>query len=153
MITKKTATNAKRLAALSTALLSNCYEKEERLAKKYGLTQTEYRSIRYIYEKPDIKNKEMAQKMSLSASRLTRIIDGLVEKDYVIREILPADRRSMRIYFSDKGNELIKKMNLAYLKVHEEILSNIDPELHEKLLIAMQSLLDTLEKWLSDKNN
>jgi DNA-binding MarR family transcriptional regulator len=143
--------NAKRLADLTFRLLGNCHEKEERLAKKYGLTQAEYRCVRHIYENENINNKDISEKMNLSASRLTRIVDGLVNKGYVIREIERKDRRNMRLFFSDKGIDLMRKINLAYLKVHEEILSNINPEIHDNLLIAITDLLTALEKWLSSE--
>ena len=42
--------------------------------------------------------------MNLSPSRLTRIIDGLVQKEYIIREIDPNDRRNMKVSLSSQGS-------------------------------------------------
>jgi DNA-binding MarR family transcriptional regulator len=44
-----------------------------------------------------VNNKLIAERMNLSPSRLTRIIDGLVQKGYITREINPSDRRNMKV--------------------------------------------------------
>jgi DNA-binding MarR family transcriptional regulator len=96
-----------------------------------------------------INNREIANRLRLSASRLTRIIDGLVQKGFVVREIDPLDRRNMRLYLSPKGVEFVKKMNDDYTQIHKEILENIEKDQHEPLIQAMTNLLSALEKWIS----
>lgn len=86
--------------------------------------------------------------MNLSPSRLTRIIDGLVEKEYIIREIDSNDRRNMRVMLSRRGKYLVNQLNKAYVQIHQEILQDIDQVQHEPLIIAMQHLLEALENWL-----
>jgi DNA-binding MarR family transcriptional regulator len=86
--------------------------------------------------------------MNLSPSRLTRIIDGLVKKEYILREIDPNDRRNMRVTLSSKGQSLVKQLNKAYVDIHREILKDIDPDQHEPLTTALEHLLEALEKWL-----
>jgi DNA-binding MarR family transcriptional regulator len=140
---------ANALAELTFKLLAGCHEKEEKLAKVYGLTQAEFRCLRQIHENENINNKEIAERMNLSASRLTRIIDGLVQKEYVIREIEPNDRRNMRVFLSAKGTHLVQNLNLAYIHIHEEILKNIDMDQHQPLIVAMKQLLSALEKWIA----
>ena len=140
---------ASNLADLTFRLLASCHEKEERLAKNHGLTQAEFRCLRLIQAGENINNREIAERMKLSASRLTRIIDGLVQKGYVIREIEPSDRRNMRVYLSSKGVEFTKRLNGDYLNIHKEILSDIDIVQHEPLIDAMTHLLSALEKWIA----
>jgi DNA-binding MarR family transcriptional regulator len=86
--------------------------------------------------------------MNLSPSRLTRIIDGLVEKEYILREIDPEDRRNMRVMLSKRGRQLVNQLNKAYVQIHSEILQDIEISQHEPLIVAMQHLLEALENWL-----
>ena len=86
--------------------------------------------------------------MNLSPSRLTRIIDGLVKKKYIRRNIDPNDRRNMKVDLSKKGKALVQQLNKAYVDIHEEILLDIDSSQHEQLIVAMTHLLEALEKWL-----
>lgn len=140
---------ASNLADLTFRLLASCHEKEERLAKNHGLTQAEFRCLRLIQAGENINNREIAERMKLSASRLTRIIDGLVLKGYVMREIEPSDRRNMRVYLSSKGIEFTQRLNGDYLNIHKDILSDIDLVQHAPLINAMTHLLSALERWIA----
>jgi len=139
---------ASRLANLTFSLLANCQEKEVHLAELHGLTQAEFRCLRLFGTDESLNNKTIAERMNLSPSRLTRIIDGLVEKRYIRRQIDSSDRRNMKVNLSKKGKSLVQQLNKAYVDIHEEILMDIDPSQHEQLIIAMTHLLEALEKWL-----
>jgi DNA-binding MarR family transcriptional regulator len=141
--------NASKLADLTFKLLANCQEKEARLAEKYGLTQSEFRCLRLFNKNDVLNNKMVAERMNLSPSRLTRIIDGLVAKQYIIRQIEPADRRNMKVELSKKGNVIVQKLNDAYVNIHKEILEDIDRTQHKPLISAMENLLVALQKWIS----
>ncbi len=132
---------AEHLANLTFNLLANCQEKEVRLATVHNLTQA-------FETDESVNNKKIAERMNLSPSRLTRIIDGLVEKEYIIREIDPNDRRNMRVMLSRRGKHLVNQLNKAYVQIHDEILQDIDTSQHEPLITAMQHLLEALENWL-----
>jgi DNA-binding MarR family transcriptional regulator len=143
-----TNSTASRLANLTFSLLANCQEKEVHLAELHGLTQAEFRCLRLFGTDESLNNKTIAERMNLSPSRLTRIIDGLVEKRYIRRQIDSSDRRNMKVNLSTKGKSLVQQLNKAYVDIHQEILMDIDPSQHEQLIIAMTHLLEALEKWL-----
>ncbi len=139
---------AERLANLTFSLLANCQEKEVRLAEVHNLTQAEFRCLRLFGRDENLNNKHIAERMKLSPSRLTRIIDGLVKKEYINREIDPNDRRNMRVNLSKRGKQLVQQLNKAYVNIHNEILQDIDVSQHEALITAMDHLLSALENWL-----
>jgi len=139
---------ANKLADLTFSLLGSCQEKEYRLAGSYDLTQVEFRCLRLFGTNENLNNKTLADKMSLSPSRLTRIIDGLVEKNYVIRDMDKNDRRNMRLTLSQKGEDIVGQLNKSYVDVHKEILAHIDESQHETLINAMSSMLNALNKWI-----
>jgi DNA-binding MarR family transcriptional regulator len=87
--------------------------------------------------------------MNLSPSRLTRIIDRLVKKQYVIREINNTDRRNMCVSLSNRGAQLVQLLNKAYIDIHREILEDIDSTQHTPLITAMTNLLSALQKWVA----
>lgn len=140
---------AEKLANVTFNLLANCQEKEVRLAELHGLTQAEFRCLRLFGTDESLNNKQIAERMNLSPSRLTRIIDGLVKKEYILREINPNDRRNMIVELSKKGQALVTQLNKAYINIHSEILEDIDPDQHLPLITAMNQLLSALEKWLA----
>ena len=139
---------ASRLANLTFSLLANCQEKEVHLAELHNLTQAEFRCLRLFGKNESINNKTIATRMKLSPSRITRIIDRLVAKGYIRRQIDSRDRRNMKVNLSRRGKYLVRKFNNAYVDIHNEILQDIDPSPHKQLLSGMTHLLKALEKWL-----
>jgi len=139
--------DASKLADLTFQLLSECQEKEHRLAEHHGLTQAEFRCLRFFGTNECLNNKQIAERMGLSPSRLTRIVDGLVTKQYMQRDIEPNDRRNMRVTLSNKGVHIVKQLNSDYINIHREILDEIDEEHHETLITAMDHFLTALQSW------
>jgi DNA-binding MarR family transcriptional regulator len=140
--------NAEKLAELTFNLLASCQEKESRLAEQYGLTQAEFRCLRSFGTSECLNNKSIAEKLSLSPSRLTRIIDSLVKKEYIVRKINNTDRRNMCVSLSFKGAEIVQLLNQSYLDIHKEILNDIEEAQHIPLIEAMTNLHSALKNWV-----
>jgi DNA-binding MarR family transcriptional regulator len=135
------------LAELMFKLLVKCEQKEYHLAELNGLTHAEFRCQRFLGKVDVLNNSEIARIMNLSASRLTRIIDGLVKKGYVAREINENDRRNMNIKLTTFGQAKNKKMYDEYLHIHKQILSELVEDDHRPMLDGMHKLYIALEKW------
>ena len=148
MKTKSVNKNAEMLANLTFNLLARCQEKEARLAEQNKLLEAELKCLRIMDLEESINNQDVADRMNLSPSRITRIIDGLVKKGYILREIDREDRRNMKISLTEKGVNLTNKINNAFVEIHKEILKDIDNSQHESLLITMGNLQSAVEKWL-----
>ena len=140
--------NAEMLANLTFNLLARCQEKESHLAEEHNLLEAELKCLRLMSSEESLNNKDVSEKMNLSPSRITRIMDGLVKKGYMTREINKSDRRNMILSLSKKGKNLTNKLNTAFIEIHREILKEIDESQHESLLVAMENLQSAVEKWL-----
>ena len=139
---------AERLADLTFNLLARCQEKEAWLAEKHGLFQAEFKCLRLFGSDESLNNTQISKRMKLSPSRSTRIIETLVQKGYMKREIEQSDRRNMSLFLSRRGKTLTNKLNKAFIEIHSEILKDIDVSQHEPLITAMGHLQLAIEKWL-----
>lgn len=139
--------DAFKLADLTFHLLAHCKEKEIRFAEKHGLTQAEFRCLRYFGANDCMSNKQISEKMKLTAGRLTRIIDSLIIKNYMIREIDQSDRRYMRVNLSENGISIVKQLNNDYAEIHRDILSGIELKQQKPLIIAMSRLVSAFKIW------
>jgi len=139
--------DAFNLADLTFHLLAHCREKEIRFAEKHGLTQAEFRCLRYFGANECMNNKQISERMKLTPGRLTRIIDSLITKNYMMREIDPTDRRYMRVNLSENGNFIVQQLNNNYVDVHRDILSGIDLQYQKPMINAMNHLVSALKKW------
>jgi DNA-binding MarR family transcriptional regulator len=140
--------NAELLGNLIFEILPICKKKETELADEHGLFQAEFKCLRLFEVDGNMNNKEIAKRMRLSPSRLTRVMDGLVKKGYMKRKIDNSDRRNMKLSLSRRGKNLTNKLNKALVDIHSEILQDIDVSQHESLITNMEHLHLAVEKWL-----
>jgi DNA-binding MarR family transcriptional regulator len=139
--------DAYKLADLTFHLLAHFREKEIRFAEKHGLTQAEFRCLKYFGTNECMNNKQISERMKLTPGRLTRIIDSLIMKKYMMREIDQSDRRFMRVNLSKNGNTILQQLNNDYVDIHRDILSGIDLTQQKPLIIAMSHLVSALKTW------
>jgi len=136
------------LAEITSLLFANCNEKETRYAAKYGVSIVESRCIRKLHEKKQLTVNQLAQEMSLTSSRVTRIIDGLVAKKMVVRESGENDRRVYNLSLTPKGEKLAKELIEDHIKIHEEIIKKIPEEYHHSMIEILRRLNKAVEYWL-----
>lgn len=143
--------SAKYLASLTVRLVTGYQENYSRLAMQRGLTESEFRCLRLIGFEKGLSNKKIAERMSLSQSRLTRIVDGLCEKGYMTRESNPKDFRCLNLTLSRKAKSFVQKLDQNNIDLHNKILNSTSIPQQKVLFAAMGKLCLETEKWL-EKN-
>jgi len=141
---------AKQLAGLTLQLTLANQERYNCLAEARGLTPTELKCL-HLFDTKKMTNKEIANKMLLSESRLTRIIDGLVNKGFMKRGNNRGDRRALSLSLTRKAKSFILKMDEENVDIHRKILKDIDIVHHKALIMAMKNLHSATENWLSNQ--
>jgi DNA-binding MarR family transcriptional regulator len=137
-----------KLAEITSLLFANCNEKEARHAAKYGVSIVESRCIRTLQDKKQLTVNQLAREMSLTSSRVTRIIDGLVSKKSVDRVIGENDRRVYNLSLTPKGKKLANDLIQNHIKIHEQIIDNVPEKYHHLMIEILQYLNKAVEDWL-----
>ncbi len=152
-IVKKTTSiaPAKEIAELTFDLLANCQEKEGRLAEQLKISVPEFRLLRIFRGEHKLSIKTLVERINLSGSRLTRILDSLEKNGYLHRSIDASDRRVITVTLTKKGIDLSGKLEENYIKFHGGILKDIPKELHAPMMQGMQNMLVSLQVWLRGK--
>jgi DNA-binding MarR family transcriptional regulator len=139
---------AAEVADLTFQLLAGCRAKEERFSKQLSLFVPEFRCLRAFRGEQQVNIKTLVERMNVSGSRLTRILDGLSERGFLTRAIAVHDRRGITVTLSPKGIALSKRLEESYVAIHEEILRGIPKDQHATLVASLERLLTSLEQWL-----
>src|SRR4051812_37597915 len=71
--------------------------------------------------------KEIAGHLGLSVPAASRAIDGLIERDYVLRRESEADRRSRLIKLSPHGQEIVERVMRARLQTLQSFAQDLTP--------------------------
>jgi DNA-binding MarR family transcriptional regulator len=92
---------------------------------------------------------ELADKMYLSISTVTRVVDQLVKKGLVLREEGTHDRRIRTINMTPEGKTVYKKSWENVFESEKTILNNF-PEEHRELMIDfLKKLNHAVNQWQS----
>lgn len=88
---------------------------------------------------------ELADRMGLDASTVSRTTQTLVERGLVKRETDGTDRRRSRIGLSQEGAGLYKFIETTMNRKFERVFAFIPPEKRGQVVESLQLLLDALE--------
>lgn len=139
---------AEQMADLTFELLEHCQLKRERLADQLRLTVAEFKLFRAFRDDAVLSVNEIAGRLDLSPSRLTRIIDGLEVKRFLRRTISARDRRVMDITLTEQGKKVQRQLEETYVRTHEDILKLLPNGATDSVLLAMEKLRDAMKRWV-----
>ncbi|MFO7968575.1 MAG: MarR family transcriptional regulator [Candidatus Izemoplasmatales bacterium] len=110
--------------------------------KNYGLNVTEFGVLEALYHLGDLPIKKIMEKVLITNSSLTYVIEQLEKKNYLQKRKSDQDRRSFILCLTKKGKSLMKK---AYEK-HEKNMRKILDDLSEEEEKTLQELLKKIGK-------
>lgn len=113
-------------------------EKFNELLKPFDLSPEQFNVLRILRgQKGKPANMSMIQeRMIAKTSNTTRLVDKLLLKELVLREVCPNNRRKMEITITEKGLELLLQLD-PLVEAHEQSFS-------KNLTVAELELLNEL---------
>ena len=136
----------KRMEELLCVVAKNYKAKDESISKKVTLSPAESRLLLVLLDSGHMTIGSIARKMDVAASRITRLVDSLVEGKYVRRKSDPADRRRLWVMLTPKGDEIADKLSLCSKDYHKKVIDSIPTGKHGQLLESLDLLVVGLEK-------
>jgi len=107
------------------------------LFKKYGLSPTQFNVLRILRgQHPKMANIGLIKERLIDrSSDVSRIVDRLVAKDLIHRNECPNDRRQKDVMISDKGLDLLSKMDSCEQQLDAKLQHLTPTELSQLNLI------------------
>jgi len=117
------------------------------LMKPYDLSGEQYNVLRILRgQKGNPANMCVIQERMLAkTSNTTRLVDKLLLKDYVTRNVCPDNRRKIEVTITQKGLDVLKELDPKVDAHEREFASNISPE-------ELELLNHLLEKYRTQQN-
>ena len=94
-----------------------------------------------------LSQNQLCEIVEKSAANVTRILDRLERKGFVVRKQNPADRRSTLLFLTDQGKEMVEKVHNLFESFSEHLTNGIsaqEQDLFVQLLSKIRDNLDTL---------
>lgn len=121
-------------------------------ARTIGVTRPQWRLLTLISRNPGVSQAALADLLEVERITLCRMVDRLEEAGLAERRPDPADRRVWRIFLTEKGNGIVKKLAVIGDAFQEEMLAALEPGEAERLLESLNKLREALSKRAEDAN-
>jgi len=112
---------SRKLFELILSIKRKCVSNEEKIQHELNLSQAEFNGLLALKPEEPISGNAFADRLSLSPSRGSRVLNKLTTKGYVQTTFIPTDRRSVSISLSSSGlqmkNEIEKKMEACEKRI------------------------------------
>jgi DNA-binding MarR family transcriptional regulator len=115
-------------------------EKFNEILKPYDISGEQYNVLRILRgQKGNPANMCVIQERMLAkTSNTTRLVDKLLLKDLVTREVCPENRRKIEVTITQKGLDILKELDPKVIE-HEQAFSK---NLNENEIITLNQLLE-----------
>ena len=119
---QQTDTPAVDLEALVMGLVNALTKGTADETTPYNLTPLEFTLLRICLEKGECTATELAGYLPVDASRISRLVTGLVDNGLLLRRRLTEDRRVVMLRLSDEGSELVSTIH-RHIQAHNDNLT------------------------------
>jgi DNA-binding MarR family transcriptional regulator len=116
---------------------------DNELQAEHGLSLGDYEVLVHLSNEPDhaIRMSELAGRLHLSPSGITRRIDGLVKSGLVERRPCPSDRRGSNAVLTDAGVETLSTAAPTHVRgVREHFVDRLSSARLEQLATALSAI-------------
>ena len=116
------------LGACVTSLASVIVKGMAEVVEPHGLTPMEFSLLRACMSAGECTATELAAVLPVDASRISRLVTRLVDRDLLIRRRLRDDRRIVMLRLSDQGTELTNLLDGRIREYDARLTENIGME-------------------------
>jgi DNA-binding MarR family transcriptional regulator len=114
---------------------------EKDLSYGFDLSKPEILALESIFQKNELIMSQLAKNLDIGFSTATKIIDRLLEKNLVIRESDPDDRRIVKVVLTKKGTEFVMLHREHKKEIFEKILNILTPDEQENFITIMEKIV------------
>lgn len=104
------------------------------------ITIDQWLILKSIEADPTLPQQQIAAKAFKDVASITRIIELLVKKEYLMRDFHESDRRRFRLTLTDTGKQVLKTLQPIIINNRNTALNGITQKDAEKLSALLQKI-------------
>ena len=134
-----------RLQDLINEIVQCCEDKRLYESQRFSVPYAELKCLMLFDGERYLTVKGIAQKLDVAKSRVTKLINGLIEKGLVERIDDPRDGRIKLINLTSAGQKKSEEVADFHREIHSSILLQMDPEERKNMLSYLELLRAAME--------
>lgn len=138
--TRKEKEISMKLFVVLTRTLDAIKKSVEKDIRSYGLNTTEFAVLEFIYSKGDQPIQKIGEKVLISSSSITYVVDKLEKKNFLKRVPSPEDRRITFASITEEGKRFMDDIFPQHQETIARIMGDLPLEEKEVLLTQLKKL-------------
>jgi MarR family transcriptional regulator, organic hydroperoxide resistance regulator len=115
-----------------------------RRLRRFGITYNHFYILTCLWEQDGVHVKDLAQQLCLDSSSLTGHLDRMERSALVVRQDDPDDRRTVRVFLTEKGRHLKTQLEPIGQELKETLQRGVPPERVAALTAALYNISSRL---------
>ncbi len=111
----------------------------------HNLTRVKWLALGIIQKKSGLTQAELAAELELGSAAVGRLVDRLVDRDFIKRKPAPNDRRAYQLFLQPGVTQLLKELEQTGQEIRDKVLKDIT----QKEAKTVSSILEKIKKNLS----
>jgi len=113
--------------------------------KEHALSSAQYSVMALLNDRPGMSVVELARREGVAHPTMSRLIAGLVKRNFVSRAVDPADKRSGLLRLTTAGAKLYREVAERRIMLFRMLLSQLSPAAIAEILAVVDRLTGTVE--------
>ncbi len=112
----------------------------------YDLTPEQWGTLSYLTVNSGVTITDLARATNRDTTSITRLIDGMVKRDLILREADPSDRRAFRLYPTEEGRRIFEALIPTTEAFNQKLLQILSQQEAEDLIKTLKKVTDALNE-------
>jgi DNA-binding MarR family transcriptional regulator len=136
----------KKLENLMNSIISCCQERTDKEAKRFGLPYAEIEILKLLGQDRYATVTGLSSRLSVSKSRVTKLVGGLLKKGLIHITEDPKDARVKLFGLTAKGKDLLRDILQYETDLYNNLISGLRSEDRDMVLRSLDILLHGMER-------
>ena len=115
----------------------------------HGVSVSQCHALEALYEHGEMRMGELAARMNLKISSMTRVVDQLVRRGLARRRVDSSDRRVCFVSINRQGEQLSETIRAELLELQRLVLAAVEPASREAVIQALELLEQAANRRMS----
>lgn len=134
-----------QLEELVSRLFQCCQERMQYQSERFGLPDAELRCLMLFERQRYLTPKSIAHKLNVVKSRVTSIVNKLLDKKFIQRIQDPEDLRITLLSTTTQGNRKISEIREFQNFIYNQMLGQMAPEQRKAMMTNLNLLKASME--------
>ena len=119
------------------------------VALDIGIPDSYRMVISYLHRNPGANQRNIAEFADVTTSAVNQTVKSMLEEGYLRKETDECDKRHSRLYLTEKGEEIGKKLRERLSASDEVITDLVTPEKEAELIELLDKITDCIRRDLT----